>query len=187
MPTRIPYVCNQCSVALFYVLHVVKSCVIGMIIAGWLVTYAEEFVLTFVEHPMLSGTRVSLFVISLALLGTIATLANSWVLPSSCLNYRQSFCSICLLAASTVLTTSKHRPLHGSTAVLLLLQALRATTSTNVGGRQPLPPSAWGHITIPAIGYEPSSINYHTIGSSCQHQPAFLGARFLRRPVLQLD
>ena len=45
---------------------------------------------------MLSDTRVSLFVTSLALLGTVATLANSWVLLSSCLDYHQSFCYIYL-------------------------------------------------------------------------------------------
>ena len=74
------------SVALFCVLHVVEACVIGMISAGWHVAYAEELVLAFVERPMLSGTRVSLFVISLALLlrGTIlnrtyGTLKNVYI------------------------------------------------------------------------------------------------------------
>ena len=96
MPTHLSYVCYQCSVALFYVLHVVAACVIGMTSAGWHVTYAEEVVLAFAGHPMLSGTRVSLFVTSLARLGTVATLANSLVLPSSGLDYHQSLCSICL-------------------------------------------------------------------------------------------
>ena len=82
--------------ALFYVLHVVEACVIGMISAGWHVKYADELVFASVAFPMLSGTRVSLFVVSLALLGTVSTLANSWVLPLSCLHYHQSFCSICL-------------------------------------------------------------------------------------------
>ena len=44
IPTHLPYVCDQCSAAPFYVLHVVEACVIGMISAGWHVTYAEELV-----------------------------------------------------------------------------------------------------------------------------------------------
>ena len=83
------YVCISCTA-------VVEACVIGMISAGWHVTYAEELALAFVEHPMLSATRVSLFGISLTLLGTVATLANSWVLPSSCLDYQELFFSIYL-------------------------------------------------------------------------------------------
>ena len=42
MPTHLTYVCDQCSVALFYVRHVVEACVIGMISAGRHVTYAED-------------------------------------------------------------------------------------------------------------------------------------------------
>ena len=40
MPTYFPCVCDQCSVALFCVVHVVETFVIGVIIsAGWHVTY----------------------------------------------------------------------------------------------------------------------------------------------------
>ena len=63
---------------------------IGMISAGWHATYAEELLSAFAEHPMLSGTLVSVFVNSLALLGTVATLPDSRVLPLSCLDYHQS-------------------------------------------------------------------------------------------------
>ena len=34
MPQQTPYVCDHCSLALFYVLHVVEAYVIGMISAG---------------------------------------------------------------------------------------------------------------------------------------------------------
>ena len=97
-----------------YVLHVVETCVIGMISAGWHVTYAKELVWAFVEYAIMPGRRVSLFVISLVCIGTVAALANSWVLTSSCLDYAPPVFPFYLrvFAASAVFTPPKHRLLH---------------------------------------------------------------------------
>ena len=133
--------------------HVVEACMIGMIIsAGWHATYAYESVLAFVEHPMLPGTHVSLFFVSLASLGTVPTLANFWVLPLSCLDYHNFFFLLCWSQAPGL----QHQIIVLLTGVLLFFcwhKPFELQLPTNVGGLQPLPPSVGGHMTLLALGF----------------------------------